>query len=179
MTKKRDRFFAAFGALLFLVTASALTIAVIVNGVSNHNNPSTDKTSQTCTATSVTAAAESAPEVYKPTGVVKSLEKTDLQPGTGASVKSGDCLQVKYSGVVAATGSVFQENFDQTTAFQFQLGHGQVIQGWDQGLVGVKAGGVRRLVIPAALAYGSSPPAGSNIPANADLVFTVKILAVK
>lgn len=181
MTKKRDRFFAAFGAILFLVTASALTIAVIVSGISNHNKDSSsqtaDQTSQSCTATSVAGTAEATPEVYKPTSAVKSLEVTDLVVGTGAAVKSGDCLQVKYYGTLATSGKVFDENFDKASAFQFQIGKGQVIQGWDQGLIGVKAGGTRRLVIPASLAYGSQ--GNSTIPANSDLVFTVKVLGVK
>jgi FKBP-type peptidyl-prolyl cis-trans isomerase len=182
MTKKRDRFFAAFGALLFLVTASALTIAVIVNGVSNHNsnssaNQTADQTSKSCTATSVAAAAEANPEVYKPTGAVKTLEKTDLVTGTGKAIKSGDCLQVKYYGTLASNGTVFDENFDKATAFQFQIGQSQVIPGWDQGLIGAKTGGTRRLVIPSALAYGSQ--SNGTIPANSNLVFTVKILAVK
>jgi FKBP-type peptidyl-prolyl cis-trans isomerase len=182
MTRKRDRFFAAFGAILFLVTASALTIAVIVSGISDRNK-SNDTTNQTttsqnkCEETSVAASSEAAPEVYKPTGDVKDLESTDLTDGTGAAVKSGDCLQVKYYGTLAKDGTVFDENFDKSQAFQFVIGQGQVIKGWDQGLIGAKVGGVRRLVIPSDLAYGNQ--SNGSIPANADLVFTVKILAVK
>ncbi len=182
MTKKRDRFFAAFGALLFLVTASALTIAVIANGVSNHNaskdsTQTANSNASSCVASSVASTAETTPPVYKPSGAVKSLESTDLVAGNGTAVKSGDCLQVKYYGTLASDGTVFDENFDKSQAFQFQIGKSQVIKGWDQGLIGAKVGGTRRLVIPAQLGYGSQ--SNGSIPANADLVFTVKIMAVK
>lgn len=186
MTRKRDRIFAFLGAMLFLVTASALTIAVIVSGINSHNNKSTSNTDLSaqqaavnCPQTSVSASAETKPEIYKTTDAAKEIETTDLVAGNGATVKSGDCLQVKYLGSVAKDGMVFDENFDQTTALQFLLGQGQVIQGWDQGLIGAKVGGIRRLVIPAVLAYANQPPDGSGIPANADLVFTVKILSAK
>jgi FKBP-type peptidyl-prolyl cis-trans isomerase len=73
---------------------------------------------------------------------------------------------------------MFDQNYDNNEGFRFKLGQGQVIQGWDQGLVGLKTGGVRRLVIPAALAYGAQG-SGSTIPPNSDLVFTVKLIAIK
>ena len=116
------------------------------------------------------------PETFKPAGDVKTLESTDLEAGTGATVKAGDCLQVKYYGTLAKDGTVFDENFDKPTGFQFPLGGGSVIQGWDKGLVGAKVGATRRLVIPSDLAYGNQ--ANSSIPANSDLVFVVKILGV-
>lgn len=182
MTRKRDRFFAGFGALLFLVTASALTIAVIASSISNHNKPNANSQtantdSSSCPETSVAGTSEATPEAYKPTGDVKTLEATDLVAGSGATVKSGDCLQVKYYGTLASDGTVFDENFDKSQAFQFVIGKGQVIQGWDQGLIGVKVGGIRRLVIPSQLGYGNQ--SNGTIPANAALVFTVKVLGVK
>jgi FKBP-type peptidyl-prolyl cis-trans isomerase len=84
---------------------------------------------------------------------------------------------MKYYGTLAADGTLFDENYTKPSGFAFTLGSGQVIKGWDQGLVGMKVGGERRLVIPAALGYGEagSPP---KIPANADLVFVVKLLRI-
>lgn len=175
----RDRIFAGFGAALFLVTASALTIAVVVSSLDKKNNPPTtpDQTLSSCDGSaSIAAAALPLPEAFKPDGAVKSLDKTDLEAGTGATLKSGDCVQVKYYGTLAKDGAVFDENFDKPTGFQFQLGKGQVIQGWDQGLAGAKVGATRRLVIPASLGYGAQ--AAGSIPANSDLVFVVKILKV-
>lgn len=179
MTKMRDRIFAGFGAALFLVTASALTIAVVVSSLDKKNNPATtpSQTASSCSASaSIAAAALPLPDAFKPDGTVKTLEATDLAAGSGPVLKSGDCVQVKYYGTLAKDGSVFDENFDKPTGFQFQLGQGAVIPGWDQGLVGAKIGSTRRLVIPASLGYGAH--AAGSIPANSDLVFVVKVLGV-
>ncbi|HSX32179.1 MAG TPA: FKBP-type peptidyl-prolyl cis-trans isomerase, partial [Candidatus Saccharimonadales bacterium] len=80
---------------------------------------------------------------------------------------------VDYTGAVAATGVIFQSSLDSGQPVSFPLGN--VIQGWQEGIPGMKVGGTRRLIIPAAKAYGASPPQGSNIPANADLVFDVTL----
>ena len=94
------------------------------------------------------------------------------------AAKVGDCLVVKYYGTLASNGTKFDEDFTDTTALAFTLGQGQVIPGWDQGLVGMKVGGTRRLAIPAAQAYGSQSPTAA-IPANSDLVFVVKLLRIQ
>ena len=170
------------GALLFLVTASALTIAVIYDAVSNKS------TNDQATATNQTQTANCDPQIPVPSKVVTlpdyqhtnatvdKLQQTDLQVGTGPAAKNGDCLQVKYYGTLAKDGTKFDEDFSDTSAFQFTLGGGQVIPGWDQGMAGMKAGGVRRLVVPGPLAY---PNGQGTIPPNAELVFLVKLLAIK
>jgi FKBP-type peptidyl-prolyl cis-trans isomerase len=177
MTRKRDRFFAGFGALLFLLSASAVTVVAVASSRSSDNSQADTSTSTACQASSSLAAtALPLPDVYKPTGTAKTLQVTQLEAGNGASVKSGDCLEVKYLGTLAKDGTTFDENFDKPTGFQFPVGQGQVIPGWDQGLIGTKVGETVRLVIPSALGYGAQ---GTNgIPANADLVFVVKILGV-
>ena len=177
-TRLRDRIFAGAGAALFLVGACAATIYYIVEDPGS----STSAASQTQTAscdisTPVSDQAMTAPEVYKPAGTVTELKTTDLKVGTGATAKNGDCLVMKYQGNLATDGTVFDENYSKTQALQFTLGAGQVIQGWDQGLAGMKVGGVRRLEIPAALGYGST--AQASIPANSDLVFTVTLEKIK
>lgn len=170
------------GALLFLISASALTIAVIYDSVSNKDKPNnTPTTSQQTTCdiqTPVSAAAETLPANFEAKNAdVTKLKIEDLTTGTGAAAKNGDCLYVKYYDTLAKTGAKFDENFTQSTGLQLQLGSGQVIPGWEQGLAGMKVGGVRRLVIPSDLAYGS---AGQGpIPANATLVFLVKLVAIK
>ena len=177
MTRLRDRFFAGFGAFLFLASACALTIFVIFNpGADNTaNNASQQKT---CSDNSQSEETLAVPDVYKPDGAVTALQTTDLTDGSGPAAKDGDCLIVKYYGTLASDGTKFDENFTQPTAFAFPLGQGQVIQGWDKGMVGLKAGGTRRLVIPAAQAYGSQSPSAA-IPANSDLVFVVKLLRIQ
>ena len=180
-TPMRHRIFAGFGAALFLITASALTIAVVYDMVSNKNNatttPSTTAANCSIDATVATTETLPAPTVYKPSGAVSALESTDLTVGTGATAKNGSCLQMKYYGTLASDGTMFDQNYTKQTLLQFQLGAGQVIPGWDQGLVGMKVGGTRRLVIPASLAYGAQ--GSGSVPANATLVFVVKLISIK
>ena len=105
------------------------------------------------------------------------LESKDLIVGTGPEAKAGDTVTVNYVGVLFKGGKVFDASWNRKEPFTFTLGKGQVIPGWDQGIVGMKVGGRRELVIPAPLAYGvkGSPPA---IPPNATLVFVVDLLGV-
>jgi len=177
MTRKRDRFFALFGALLFLVTASALTIAVIANGVSNHNTDTPDNTQSSTTDTSNkqgdTKLAGTELQNFTPVSNIPSLKTEDTTVGTGQEVKAGDTVTVDYTGAVAATGIVFQSSLDTGNPVTFPLNN--VIEGWQKGIPGMKVGGTRRLLIPAAQAYGANPPANSGIPANADLVFDVTL----
>jgi peptidylprolyl isomerase len=172
----RDRIFAGLGAVLFLGSACAVTAFYIIT--SRSSNASTTPTAQHTCADNQTEVALPVPDVYKPDGAVTQLQTTDLSTGSGAAAKNGDCLVVKYYGTLASNGTKFDENFTDTTAFAFTLGQGQVITGWDKGLVGMKAGGERRLVIPAADAYGSQSPSAA-IPANSDLVFVVKLLRIQ
>lgn len=115
---------------------------------------------------------------FKPVAKVSSLEKIDTVVGTGEEVKPGATVSVHYTGAVASTGEVFQSSKDfGTNPITFPLSG--VIKGWTDGIPGMKVGGTRRLVIPAAQAYGATPPPGSGIPANADLVFDVELIAIK
>ena len=179
MARMRERVFAGFGALLFLGSACALTIYVILQSSSSDATSSDSQTSSqnSCTENQAEATLP-VPAVYKPTEPVTNLQISDLSVGTGQTAAKGDCLIVKYYGTLASNGTKFDEDFTDTTGFAFTLGEGQVITGWDQGMVGMKVGGERRLVIPAALAYGSQSPS-SAIPANSDLVFVVKLLRIQ
>lgn len=106
-----------------------------------------------------------------------SLKMTDQQVGTGAEAKSGKLVSVHYTGTLV-DGKKFDSSLDRGTPFDFKLGAGMVIKGWDQGIVGMKVGGKRRLEIPADLAYGARgfPPV---IPPNSTLIFDVELLDVK
>jgi FKBP-type peptidyl-prolyl cis-trans isomerase FkpA len=107
---------------------------------------------------------------------------TDLKVGTGITAAAGDTIVVRYTGWLyneSATdhkGAVFDSSVGSTD-FTFTLGVGQVITGWDEGLVGMKTGGVRRLVIPPSLAYGATR--SSIIPPEATLLFEVELVDVK
>lgn len=179
MGQLQQRIFAFSGAILFFVTSIALTVVVVITMIQDGNKKPADATAAAdgCQATQAEAALP-APEVYKPDGTVTELAKTDLETGSGAAAKAGDCLVVKYYGTLAADGTLFDETYTKPTAFAFVLGQGSVIKGWDQGLVGLKVGGTRRLVIPPALAYGDQAQ-GDAIPANAALVFVVKLLRIQ
>ena len=103
------------------------------------------------------------------------LETKNLIVGSGAEAKDGDKVTVNYVGVLYKTGKVFDASWKRHETFKFTLGEGQVIPGWDKGVVGMKVGGRRELIIPSALGYGAkgSPP---SIPPNAALVFVVDLL---
>lgn len=179
------RIFAGVGAAVFLLTASVATISVIWDAATNKNNSETTKTAETTDPNTNACAFElvegkeilPAPAVFKPEGAVTELVKTDIAEGTGAEVKAGDCLIMKYYGTLASDGAKFDENFTEDKALKVQIGTGQVIEGWDEGVVGMKVGGTRRLVIPYAKAYKEAgrPP---TIPEKADLVFEVKLLEI-
>ena len=108
---------------------------------------------------------------------------TDVTVGTGPTAAAGQAVGVHYTGwlfdAVAPDnkGRKFDSSRDRGDAFRFNLGGGQVIQGWDQGVVGMKVGGHRRLVLPPELGYGARG-AGGVIPPNATLVFDVELLEV-
>lgn len=107
-----------------------------------------------------------------------SLEKEDIVVGDGPEAKAGDTVSVQYVGAIYDTGKEFDASWDRNQPFSFQLGSGQVIKGWDEGVEGMKVGGRRKLIIPPDLGYGAqgSPP---NIPANATLVFIVDLKSVQ
>lgn len=114
---------------------------------------------------------------FTPVDQVAQLQTDDRVPGTGAVVEPGDTVTCHYTGAIAKTGAVFQSSRDFGRPISFPLSG--VIAGWTQGVPGMKVGGTRRLLIPAALAYGDRPPFGSGIPANADLVFDIELVAIE
>src|SRR5262249_29169565 len=105
------------------------------------------------------------------------LKMDDLKEGTGTAAARGDAVEVHYTGWLT-DGTKFDSSKDRGRPFAFTLGAGQVIKGWDQGVQGMKVGGVRKLTIPAELAYGARGAAGV-IPPNAELTFEVELLKIK
>lgn len=113
------------------------------------------------------------PVVAEPSG--NSFKMETLKEGTGEPAKTGDKLSVHYTGTLL-DGSKFDSSRDRGTPFDFTLGAGQVIKGWDQSLIGMKVGEIRKLTIPPELGYGAS---GSGpIPPDATLIFEVELLNI-
>lgn len=104
------------------------------------------------------------------------LKIEDEKIGTGAEVKSGDTISINYLGTLE-NGQKFDSSYDRGVPFETQIGVGQVIKGWDEGVVGMRVGGKRRLTIPSSLGYGNQ--AVGSIPANSTLIFEVELMAIK
>lgn len=121
----------------------------------------------------------SKPEVTIPEGDAPTdLLIEDLVVGDGVEAVAGNAVDVHYVGVSWSTGKQFDASWDRNDTFQFRLGAGQVIGGWDQGVQGMRLGGRRRLTIPPHLGYGAQG-AGGVIKPNETLVFVVDLLAVR
>ncbi len=120
------------------------------------------------------------PEVVVPADQPPSyqLELEDIVLGSGDEAVSGRIVEVHYVGVSWKTGKQFDASWDRGNSFKFGLGKGQVIDGWDQGVTGMKVGGRRRITIPPLLAYGKRG-AGGVIGPDETLVFVVDLLAVR
>lgn len=119
-------------------------------------------------------AANGTPEPSKPP--LADLVINDIVVGSGAAAQKGDILTVHYTGKLG-NGVVFDSSYVRTQPFEFQLGAGMVIEGWDKGFEGMKIGGRRSLSIPASMAYGMVER--GSIPAGSDLYFEVELLGIK
>ncbi|MFI9274198.1 FKBP-type peptidyl-prolyl cis-trans isomerase [Kitasatospora sp. NPDC052896] len=118
------------------------------------------------------------PEIDFPGGEAPAdLQIRDIEVGTGEEAKPGQLVKVHYVGVTFETGEEFDASWNRGTPFQFPLGAGRVIKGWDEGVVGMKVGGRRELIIPAHKAYGNQSPS-PLIPAGSTLIFVVDLLGV-
>lgn len=181
---KRDRFFAGFGAALFLVTSSALTVAVIISLSHGSNNAANTTASTTATKSSSNSIAALdfkkgsilPAQLYKPgsqnpTG----LQYIDVVKGTGPVVKAGATIKADYVGFLLSNGTVFDDSAADGGPATFPLS--QVIPGWTEGIPGMRVGGTRELFIPSALGYGKQGTTG--IPPNSNLGFFVQVEAVE
>jgi peptidylprolyl isomerase len=157
-----------------LALACAALLAVAGCGGSDSEQSASSSTPQVSDT-----PARTKPEVTVPKGKApKKLVVKDLEPGTGATAKAGNQVTVHYVGVSKLNGRQFDASWDRGEPFTFQLGAGGVIQGWDQGVEGMKVGGRRMLVIPPDMAYGAqgSPP---TIGPDETLVFVIDLLDVQ
>ena len=137
-------------------------------------NDAANATTDAATANAAPATGETATET-KPEADTTELKIIDQRVGTGPAANTGDQLSMNYKGTLL-NGKIFDQSYGRGP-FDFQLGAGNVIEGWDKGIVGMKVGGKRKLVIPANLAYGERSPS-ADIPPNSTLVFEVELLSV-
>jgi FKBP-type peptidyl-prolyl cis-trans isomerase len=133
------------------------------------------------------ASADAAPAATPPATGTESmpLQKIELAPGNGAEIKSGQTALVHYTGWLYDTaapenkGKKFDSSVDRNEPFEFPVGAGMVIKGWDEGVVGMKVGSKRRLVIPPEMGYGARGAGGGLIPGGATLVFDVELVEIR
>lgn len=161
--------------LLFIFTG--LGIGVVAFWQATHQPKTDSKTNSSQSSTNKAKLAGTKLSGFTPVSSVGSLQKIDLKTGTGQAASANSTVTVNYTGAVAATGVIFQSSLDSGQPVSFPLNG--VIKGWSEGVPGMKVGGERRLLIPAAEAYGATPPQGSGIPANANLVFDITLISVK
>jgi peptidylprolyl isomerase len=167
--------------VLLLPALAALALAGCGNDKKQTSSASTPAaTASTPAATTATPAPTAGantdltkkPTIAKGTGPPpKKLVVQDIVKGSGPGAKRGDQLTMQYVGALYDTGQEFDASWDRGQPFPLRLGQGMVIAGWDQGLVGLKKGGRRKLIIPPDLGYG--PQGQGPIPPNATLVFIV------
>ncbi len=162
-----------------LAATLAATLPVLAVACGDDEDSATDTTTTAAQAASdgflaeVEARGKPTLEAAEP---VTELVITDDVVGTGTEVQAGDTVTAHYVGVSASTGQEFDASWTGGQPISFPLDG--VIQGWSEGLVGMKEGGRRTLVIPAEMAYGEAPPPGSGIAPGETLVFTVDLVAV-
>lgn len=153
--------------IIFIILAAAL----VAGGV-YYNHRADELARQKAAAEAAAQEAETRAEEIR---LMNSIQKTDLVVGSGVEAKNGDALTVNYAGTLD-DGTEFDSSYDRGQSFTFTLGKGDVIKGWDLGLLGMKVGGKRQLVIPPELGYGAA--AVGPIPPNSTLHFTVELLSV-
>jgi peptidylprolyl isomerase len=164
-----------------LIISLCVALAVAGCGGSDDDSSSTQATSEATTTEQSGGSTNlnAKPKVTVPDGPApKKLEENEIVEGDGAEAKAGDEVTVQYVGVGYDSEEEFDSSWSRSEPFSFNLGAGEVIPGWDQGVAGMKVGGRRELTIPASLAYGptGSPPV---IGPNETLIFVVDLLAVK
>jgi len=162
-------------ALLALMLAAATALAACSSKTPAATDSASTSAEQPAAEASAPAAEEPAASDATATTVDK-LEIKDLKVGKGTKAAKGDAVTVHYTGWLM-DGTKFDSSLDRNEPFAFNLGAGEVIAGWDQGVAGMKVGGKRELIIPASLGYGDAG-AGGVIPPGATLKFEVTLLAV-
>ena len=159
----------------FLISSFAFSAMVIWELTKGDDNTKEATTSDTATDKPKEGQLQGTKLAdFTPVASVTELQKIDITVGTGDEVKAGDTVTAHYTGALAKDGTIFQSSHDMGQPATFPLSG--VIKGWQEGVPGMKVGGKRRLLIPAAQAYGNQ--AREGIPANSDLVFDIELVKI-
>jgi len=165
---KKENLKTAVWFLIVIVVVAGLVFITVRNKIKNASNPSSP-------------VGTEQNKIMENTQPESGVQVTIVKEGTGREVKAGDTVAVNYTGNLS-DGTVFDSNtdskFGHVEPFAFSVGAGQVIKGWDQGLIGMKVGEIRTLVISPDFGYGATG-AGGVIPPNATLTFQVELLGIK
>jgi FKBP-type peptidyl-prolyl cis-trans isomerase len=163
-------------AIVAIVLGALVLWGGVQYGKRYQNAPPAAAPSNTASSSdTATSTQTSTSTVLSTKTMADGLKIEDLKVGTGTEAKAGDSVSVHYVGTLT-NGTKFDSSRDRGTPFTFALGAGQVIKGWDEGVAGMKVGGLRRLTIPPALGYGAQGQ--GPIPPNATLIFEIELLGV-
>lgn len=181
MAKTHERVFALVGALLFFGTTAAVSVIVVLQVRQQNKLEKDSQSAQEAAANLETQPKEgqlqgTKLENFTPVNQVDKLQSTDLVVGTGDLVRAGDTITAHYTGALASNGTIFQSSHDMGQPATFSLSG--VIQGWTDGVPGMRVGGKRRLLIPYAQAYGDAGRPDGGIPSKADLVFDIELVKI-
>ncbi len=143
----------------------------------NGINPDAFENQQAKSAAEQTGQNSESGEINGEKVVIDELKAAILEEGTGQAIENGDQVTVHYVGLLE-DGTKFDSSLDREQPFRFTVGAGQVIKGWDLGLLGMKLNEVRRLYIPSEFAYGETGTPNGSIPPGANLIFDIKLLAI-
>jgi FKBP-type peptidyl-prolyl cis-trans isomerase len=161
------------GAAILLLFVLYLAYRVWTTNRQTQLAQTAQETAAAASLTQVAATQAANPNVSANTS--SGLKIEDEVVGSGQAAKTGDKVTVNYTGWLT-NGTKFDSSLDRNQPFSFTLGAGEVIQGWDQGVVGMKVGGKRKLTIPPGLAYGANP--NGSIPGNSTLIFEVELVSI-
>ena len=160
--------------IVFVITCALVVGAILVYAKNNIKAPEPEVARPELSEFGSQQAVSKSPNQTMQN--ITELKIEDVGVGTGSGVKNGDQVEVHYLGTLL-DGRKFDSSYDRNQTFSFSVGAGQVIKGWDQGLIGMKVGGKRKLTIPSSLAYAES--GNGPIPPNTPLLFEIELVSIK
>lgn len=166
-----------FLIVITVIIIGAAGVYFIMNSKSPNSNLNLQANQNVVENNAPTSTPTPTPQIISSQTLSDGLKIDDEKIGTGSAVKTGDTIEINYIGTLE-NGHKFDSSYDRGVPFETQIGVGQVIKGWDEGVLGMQVGGKRRLIIPPALGYGQQGVSGA-IPPNSTLIFEVELVGIK